>query len=342
MATAVGEHAGSLTVSRYGYALARTAHALSSGPSSGLPSLQSVQFIRLERNLDPACPSGVVQGIRCRTRTLPKEYKSRATLEKLLYRMLLRRLEKKQAADRVGYLRYMSTEYGDFETDKDVEAYLVRMLARDIKDELDDEFSQHGVLSLSATWSSALMWSHYADEHRGICVEYDTTDQEHPNLGPVSYRAPRAVKASDLARWKGSDDAAARDRVLQTYFYAKSSEWKYEREWRDVREDNGVKELPFRISAIHFGLRCDHAVISSMVRLLNDQPQIKLYTISPKEETFKLRRSRLDAEDIAEINATAISEPGWLMFKDVFWEEELGNLPETGGEALPEVPDPAS
>lgn len=266
----------------------------------------------------------------------------RATLEKLLYRMLLRRLEKKQAADRVGYLRYMSTEYGDFETDKAVEAYLVRMLARDIKDELDDEFSQHGVLSLSATWSSALMWSHYADEHRGICVEYDTTDQEHPNLGPVSYRAPRAVKASDLARWKGSDDAAAKDRVLQTYFYAKSSEWKYEKEWRDVRDGNGVKELPFRITAIHFGLRCDHAVISSMVRLLNDQSQIKLYTIRPKEETFKLRRSRLGSEDIAEINATAISEPGWLMFKDVFWEEELENLPETSGEALPEVPEPGS
>ncbi|WP_312184852.1 DUF2971 domain-containing protein [Brevundimonas vesicularis] len=194
---------------------------------------------------------------------------------------------------------------------------------------------------VSATWSSALMWSHYADEHRGICIEYDTTDQEHPNVGPVSYRAPRAVKASDLALWKGSDDAAAKDRVLQTYFYAKSPEWRYEREWRDVRDHNGIEELPFRITAIHFGLRCDHAVISSMVRLLSDRSQIKLYTIGPKEETFKLRRSRLDAEDIAEINATAISEPGWLTFKDVFWEEELENLAETGGEALPEVPDPA-
>ncbi|MNT64729.1 hypothetical protein D3C72_2026530 [compost metagenome] len=79
-----------------------------------------------------------------------------------------------------------------------------------------------------------------------------------------------------------------------------------------------------------------------MVRLLNDQSQIRLYTISPKEETFKLRRSRLGSEDIAEINSTAISEPGWLTFKDVFWEEQLENLPETGGEALPEVPDPAS
>ncbi len=263
----------------------------------------------------------------------------RATLEKLLYRMLLRRLEKKQAAERVNYLRYMSTEYGNFESDKDVEAYLVRMLASDIKSELDDEFSQHGVLSLSATWSSALMWSHYADEHRGICIEYDTTDQDHPNLRPVSYHATRAVKASDLARWKGADDAAAKDRVLQTYFYSKSSEWKYEKEWRDVRKDNGITELPFKINAIHFGLRCDHAVISSIVRLLNDQPQIKLYTIRPKDDTFKLRRSRLSAEDIAEIDATAISEPSWLTFKDVFWEEELEALPETDSETLPEVPD---
>lgn len=265
----------------------------------------------------------------------------RVTLEKLLYRMLLRRLEKKQAADQVYNLRYMSTEYGDYKTNSDAEAYLVQMLARDIKDELKDEFSQYGVLSLSATWSSALMWSHYADEHRGICIEYSTTDQDHPNLKPINYRAPRAVKASDLVLWKGSGDAAAEDRIRQTYFYAKSSEWKYEKEWRDVHNDNGIKEVPFKITAIHFGLRCDHAVISSIVRLLKDQSEIKLYTIRPKEDTFKLRRSRLSAEDIAEIDVTAISEPSWLMFKDVIWEEELDNLSETGGESLPEVADSA-
>lgn len=263
----------------------------------------------------------------------------RATLEKLYYRMLLQRMDKSKAAEKVGYLRYMSTELGNYETDKEAEAYLMRMLARDIKGELDDEFAQRGVLSLSATWSSALMWSHYADEHRGICVEYDTTDQAHPYLGPVIYSAPRAVKASDLVRWKGRDDESAKERVIQTYFYAKSAEWKYEKEWRDVRDDSGVKELPFRITAIHFGLRCDIAVTSSMVRLLNDQPQIRLYSISPKEETFKLRRTLIDRD---EINATAISEPGWLMFKDVVWDEEFDDLPEAGGEVLPEVPESAT
>lgn len=41
---------------------------------------------------------------------------------------------------------------------------------------LDSELGNEGVLTLSATWKSGLMWSHYADEHRGICIEYDTRD----------------------------------------------------------------------------------------------------------------------------------------------------------------------
>jgi len=244
---------------------------------------------------------------------------SRENLETLYYRLLLRHKNKSESAGKVSYLRFMSGEYGDFRTDKGAEGYLVRMLAGRIKNELDDEFDQSGVLSLSATWSSGLMWSHYADEHRGLCIEYDTTDQDHPRLAPVNYRAPRAVKTSDLIRWKVSDDEAAKTRVIQTYFYAKSSEWRYEKEWRDVSDDNGVKELPFRITAIHFGLRCDMAVITSLVRLLTDQPQIKLWTIRPKEETFKLRRALIDRD---EIYACGIQEPSFLTFRNIIWDED--------------------
>ena len=84
-------------------------------------------------------------------------------LERLLYRMLLRRQTEEEARERIGYLRYMSSEYGDYKTDTSVENYLMRMLASDIKIELDKELGDEGVLSLSATWQSGLMWSHYAD-----------------------------------------------------------------------------------------------------------------------------------------------------------------------------------
>lgn len=262
----------------------------------------------------------------------------RVHLERLLYRMLLKRKSEEEARNDIGYLRYLSSEYGDYKTDTEVESYLKRMLANDIKRELDSELGNEGVLSLSATWKSGLMWSHYADEHRGICIEYDTRDQEHPRLASVDYKGPRAVKTSDLYRWKVRDDADAKERVFKTYFYTKSGEWRYEREWRDVKEQSGVTEVPFRTTAILFGLRCDSTVIKSIVKLLSDHPTIKIWQVLPKDDGFGLRRHQVDRP---EIEAMTIQEPGFLMFKDIVWDddEELEELDLGPKEELIEEPD---
>jgi hypothetical protein len=139
-----------------------------------------------------------------------------------------------EAAAEINNLRYLSSEYGDYRTDPDVENYLMRMLARDIKCLLDEEMETRGILSLSATWSSPLMWSHYADEHRGICIEYDTTEVPHPNPAAVNYRSPRSIKTSDLVSRKMRQYRGAERQVYNTYFFAKSSQWRYEREWRGI------------------------------------------------------------------------------------------------------------
>jgi hypothetical protein len=259
----------------------------------------------------------------------------RVSLEKLLFKLLLQTKDHDKATYVVNNLRYLSSEYGDYRTDPDVENYLNRMLAREIKRELDRELGNAGVLSLSATWQSALMWSHYADEHRGICIEYDTTDQEHPHLGPVGYRGLRAVKASDLWRWKFREDAASKETVRQTYFFSKSLEWRYEREWRDVKANGGTNSLPFRMSAIHFGMRCDGAVVTSIVKLLADHPEIKLWQILPKDDSFRLRRSLVSRD---EIEAMGVREPAFLMFKDIVWPDlDEPAEPEPDGDDIPEV-----
>lgn len=242
----------------------------------------------------------------------------RETLEYLLLILLRKTQKKDKSYDHINNLRDISSEYGDYRTDPEVEAYLKNMLARDIKHELDRELGKIGVLSLSATWRSTLMWSHYADEHRGICIEYDTTDQRHPRLGKVKYNMPRAISASDIWKWKSQDDAEAKDWVMQTYFYAKSPEWKYEQEWRDLASNIGPAPVPYRMTAIHFGLRCDIAVITSIVRLLSDRPKVKLWQIRPKGTGFGLRRSLVERE---EIEAMGVRDPAWLVFKDVTWPD---------------------
>jgi hypothetical protein len=148
----------------------------------------------------------------------------RASLEHLCYKMLRDTAVTKEAAEqRINDWRYESTEYGDYRTDPDVDKYLKECVATGIKRVFDGEMAQKGVFSLSQTWRSPLMWSHYADEHRGICLEYDTTQIPHPAIAPVDYGSPRSVKASDLIEWKIKGSAAAERRVHKTYFFCKVS-----------------------------------------------------------------------------------------------------------------------
>jgi hypothetical protein len=63
----------------------------------------------------------------------------RNALERLCYVFLLRTHSSESAAAELTHYRYLSTEYGDFQKDPDVEAYLKRMLAHRIKVELDGE-----------------------------------------------------------------------------------------------------------------------------------------------------------------------------------------------------------
>ena len=101
--------------------------------------------------------------------------------------------------------------------------------------------------SFSAINDSLLMWSHYADNHQGFCLEYDleSLDIEHPfrkYLYPVIY----SNELYDLTPW--AERLAIRDRqdfnpecpllgVLHKF-----GGWKYEEEWRVVEVTKAVVE----------------------------------------------------------------------------------------------------
>ncbi|HEY5328282.1 MAG TPA: DUF2971 domain-containing protein [Acidobacteriaceae bacterium] len=241
---------------------------------------------------------------------------NRHALECLCYKMLLNTgITETDAKNVIAELRYASTEYGDYKTDASIDRYLKeQLLAVRIKRLLDDEMGKKGVFSLSETWRSSLMWSHYADEHRGICLEFDTTQISHPNIAAVDYHSPRSVKASDLIGWKLQASPEAAQRVHDTYFFAKSPQWKYEKEWRDIRESNGDADAGFLITAIYFGLRCDAAVITTVVRLLGSPGGMAFFEIYPRDDSFSLKRRPVDVNEVA---ACGVRDSAILAFKDV-------------------------
>ena len=80
------------------------------------------------------------------------------------------------------------------------------------------------------------MWAHYANNHHGMCVEYDLleiNEQLQFTPVPVIYSAERVCFESLHSK------TAERD---MTKFFiesltSKSPEWSYEKEWRIIRED---------------------------------------------------------------------------------------------------------
>lgn len=88
-------------------------------------------------------------------------------------------------------------------------------------------FYEYGIISLTEAKDNLLMWSHYADQHKGMVVEFDIS---HPffcslhsendltgNTHRVMYRKERLNELGDY--------------LLEPYFH-KSDEWAYEKEHR--------------------------------------------------------------------------------------------------------------
>ncbi len=106
----------------------------------------------------------------------------------------------------------------------------VRQALKDTKNEMAQ---QCGLLCFSLDWHNPLLWSHYADRHRGIALGFDIDDQI---LRPVSYRRTRPVlKMIDL-------------KVPNWLLYTKYMDWEYEHEARiytDLKERDTRTNLYF-------------------------------------------------------------------------------------------------
>lgn len=96
--------------------------------------------------------------------------------------------------------------------------------------------STTGICCFSEHDNSLLMWAHYANDHRGLCVEYDlleTNKQLHFTPIPVIYSNQRvsfdSLDATSIEQYA--------TKLLIDSLTTKSPEWSYEKEWRIIRDD---------------------------------------------------------------------------------------------------------
>ena len=113
---------------------------------------------------------------------------------------------------------------------------------------------------------NTLMWAHYADCHRGFCVQYllDSTDFRRDDMDTLS--ASRLFPVDYLSKEDCALDLSDPTKTLSSKkaYFTKSGDWRYENEVRMVSYDptNSSQYPPFklgsksRITAIYFGVNC--------------------------------------------------------------------------------------
>lgn len=125
--------------------------------------------------------------------------------------------------------------------------------------ELEEAFSSFGVLSLSATPSSILMWSHYGAQHSGLCLEFARESD--------SLLGKEAKQMEYVSRRLASEPS--------NVMFEKYLGWKYEREWRVVQNKGDMLyPHPGRLVSVICGSKMamtDRVVVETLVRLLNER-----------------------------------------------------------------------
>lgn len=166
----------------------------------------------------------------------------------------------------------------------------------------------------SETVNSILMWAHYADSHKGFCIEYDTEkiDIEYRRfLFPVIYQREvydytdiaimndlSYTKYMEIIKMQGIETEYELKDVTNNALIPmliKAQEWYYEREWRIVvpslifGSNEHLINLGNAISSIYFGANFDEngMDMNEIINWAKDK-KINVYKMDKEPSKYEL------------------------------------------------------
>ncbi len=167
--------------------------------------------------------------------------------------------------------------------------------------ELQRQMTNTKVLCLSERPDSILMWSHYADQHKGVVFEIACTPEVDSAWGaamPVIYSDMPRMFDDDFLIRLGSGQASMEAGVLVNKFVtAKARDWAYEREWRVVlhftdpnQRTQDIRFRPEELSAVYLGCQMTREDRADIVAKLGQSyPQTNIFVAEKATREFSLK-----------------------------------------------------
>lgn len=174
-------------------------------------------------------------------------------------------------------------------------------------DEVKELLGNMRIGCISESWDNVLMWSHYADSHKGLCIGYDASDifkqdftkqnailrkciyTDDAYLDSLSLEIP-IINNRDLEAFK--NNIFNQPSFLDAYSI-KHKDWEYEKEWRIITHNTENKIiLPIREICFGLGMNEDKKrLIKKYIQKLNKN-HIGLWNLSSNNHLYCLQREK--------------------------------------------------
>lgn len=173
----------------------------------------------------------------------------------------------------------------DMQTQKDLHPESIRKREQKVNNDIRRINENVGIFSMSAKRDNLLMWSHYADYHRGICIEFKTTGGKlfGCDILNIDY-------ADKYPKFTVYDDMDL-ERVRK-YISTKSLDWEYEEEWRIYYKETGCQYFRSEneeLSGVILGARISRRNKELVLKCLSENScKAKLYQARECKDKFGL------------------------------------------------------
>lgn len=159
-------------------------------------------------------------------------------------------------------------------------------LRKALDKEKKDMSRDRGILCLSNTWQNPVLWAHYADRHRGVCLGFEVPENFLGKfLEKIRYAETPLVAPASQNEW----DINFMTELMHTKFM----HWKYEDEyrmWVDLKYQKKIDGFHY-VSFSESQLKLTCVIIGARSSITRSQVNDSLDNLAGSVKTFKSRAS---------------------------------------------------
>lgn len=189
---------------------------------------------------------------------------------------------------------------------------LMKQQVKDLRKTFEQIRHTTGVTCFSEKDDSLLMWAHYANNHKGMCVEYELmkfNTQLMYSPVPIIY-SPNRINLEYTNIYDGNNVEKETMAYFVNCLIHKSMEWEYETEWRIIRDEGACGCLwdlqkqgalldSVQPSSIILGCEAEDEFINEVKQYCIEN-KINLFKMCKDEIQYKLNKITILHFDIEE------------------------------------------